>query len=439
MHLVGISFFTRAILGLVLRLKLLGGVSLEGPAGLLQGRVVQRRQLSVLALLAGSRAELLSRDKVSTMLWPEASSGQARSLLSDTLYVLRHSLPGDPIRVCGADIGIDTDLIWCDVIAFWRAVGAGAAVDAVALYEGPFLDGFHVSGAAEFERWVDGERGEVRRMARRSAHELMAGAEDSGDCAAAARWARRALNIDAYDELAARDLVRLLAAAGDRAGAIQAYESFASLLRDDLDLDVSPEMACIIDEIRDADGRASAAAVAAAGGTAEQRVGSLAVLPLENLSADPQQEYFVAGMQDALIGELARIDGLRVISRTSTLAFEGSGQPVPAIARALNVDAVLEGTVLRAGSRVRIQLQLIRARPSERHLWSEVYDRQIRDVLAVHREVTRAVAREISAQLTPHGEERVGRTRRVNPASYEAGQGGRHVRARAGRYADGGA
>lgn len=401
----------------MLRLKLLGGVSLEGPAGLLQGRGVQRRQLSLLAFLAGSRSELLSRDKVSAMLWPEASSARAGSLLSDTLYILRHSLPADPIRVSGAGLCLNKDLVWSDIVAFWRAIEAGDAAEAVALYEGPFMDGLHVNDGPEFERWVAGERGEVQRMARRSACELMAEAEDGGDCAAAVLWARRALAIDVYDELAARDLVRLLAAAGDRAGAIQAYESFASLLKDDLDLDVSPDMTSTIDGIRGGDGANAAAATA--GATAEQRIGSLAVLPLENLSADPEQEYFVAGMQDALIGELARIDGLRVISRTSTLAFRGSDEPLPAIAQELNVDAVLEGTVLRAGSRVRIQLQLIRARPTERHLWAEAYDRQIPDVLAVHREVTRAVAREISAQLRPGGEERLAQVRRVNPASYE--------------------
>lgn len=401
----------------MLRLKLLGGVSLEGPAGFLQGRAAQRRQLSLLAYLAGSRTELLSRDRIAAMLWPESPAGRARQLLSDSLHVLRKALGEDAIQISGADLGIDSGVMWCDVPAFWTAVEAGELCEAVALYEGPFLDGFHVSGAVEFERWVDGERGEVQRVARRSAGELAARAERAGDYTGASRWARRALAIDAYDERAAQDLVRLLAAAGDRAGAIQAYESFAGLFREDLELEVSAETAALIERIRDGDGGVMAAP---ATGATDRRVESLAVLPLENLSADPEQEYFVAGMQDALIGELARIDGLRVISRTSTLAFKDSGQPVPAIARALNVDAVLEGTVLRAGSRVRIQLQLIRARPTERHLWAEAYDRPIRDVLAVHREVTRAVAREISAQLTAGGEERLARTRRVNPASYEA-------------------
>ncbi|MGH7483521.1 MAG: BTAD domain-containing putative transcriptional regulator, partial [Longimicrobiales bacterium] len=387
-------------------MKLFGGVTLEGPGGLVRGRAVQRRQLSLLAVLAGSRAGLLSRDKVVALLWPELPASRARPLLSDAVHVLRKSLGEGAIRVSGADLGLNADVIWCDVPAFWAAVGQGDPAGAVALYEGPFLDGFHVSGAAEFERWVDGERAEVQRVARRAAGDLMMDAERAGDLTAAARWARRALTIEPYDETAAGDLIRLLAASGERAAALQAYESFSALLRDDLELDVAPETAALIAAIR-AD-------------ASEEPVRSLAILPLENLSTDPEQEYFVAGMHDALIGEIARIDGVRVISRTSTLAFRGGRESVPAIARALDVDAVLEGTVLRDGDCVRIQLQLIRARPEEQHLWAQAYDREIHDVLALHREVTRAIAREIRAQLTPGVEQRLARTRRVEPASYEA-------------------
>src|SRR5713226_7617908 len=113
---------------------------------------------------------------------------------------------------------------------------------------------------------------------------------------------------------------------------------------------------------------------------------SIAVLPFDNLTGDPGQEYFVDGMTDALITDLAQIATLRVISRASTLQYRGSRKPLPQIARELHVDAVVEGAVVRSGDRVRIDAQLIEA-ASDRHLWARSYDRQLRDVVALQGEV----------------------------------------------------
>ena len=116
------------------------------------------------------------------------------------------------------------------------------------------------------------------------------------------------------------------------------------------------------------------------GSTKHVKIQSLAVLPLENLSKDPEQEYFADGMTDELITDLAKIASMRVISRGSIIRYKGSKKPLPEIARELNVDAVVEGTVLRSGDRVRITAQLIHAQ-SDRHLWAESYERDLRDVL----------------------------------------------------------
>ena len=126
---------------------------------------------------------------------------------------------------------------------------------------------------------------------------------------------------------------------------------------------------------------------------------SLAMLPLENLSSDPAQEYFADGMTEALIGNLARIRALRVVSRTSVMRFKGSRTPLPEIARVLNVDAVIEGSVQRTGDRVRIALQLIHA-PTDTHLWAREYERELTDILKLQSEVARAVAEEIRIQVT---------------------------------------
>src|SRR5438105_4674331 len=155
------------------------------------------------------------------------------------------------------------------------------------------------------------------------------------------------------------------------------------------------------------------------------RMRSLAVLPLENLSHDPQQEYVAEGLTEALITTLAKVGELRVVSRTSAMLYKGIRKPLGEIARELEVDAIVEGTVLRAGRRVRLTAQLIDA-PNEMHLWAESYDRDLRDVLALQAEVAKAIAREIRVKLTPVDQARFAEVRAVDPDAYEAYLRGRY-------------
>jgi len=154
------------------------------------------------------------------------------------------------------------------------------------------------------------------------------------------------------------------------------------------------------------------------GGTGPGRIKSLAVLPLENLSGDPNQEYFADGMTEALIANLGKIGALRVISRQSVMRYKGSDKPLSEIARELNVDAVMEGSVLRVAERVRITAQLIGAVP-ERHLWADNYDRDFGDILILSSEVAQAIAHEIQVILTPEEETRLTSTRPVNPEAHD--------------------
>src|SRR2546429_4330006 len=133
---------------------------------------------------------------------------------------------------------------------------------------------------------------------------------------------------------------------------------------------------------------------------------SIAVLPLENLSHDPDQDYLADGMTEALITNLGKINSLNVISRTTVMHYKGAKKTLPEIARELDVDAVVEGTVLRSGSRVRVTANLLHA-PTDRHLWAESYERDLRDVLALQGEVARAIAEEVRVKLTP--KEEIGR------------------------------
>jgi serine/threonine protein kinase/tetratricopeptide (TPR) repeat protein len=155
-----------------------------------------------------------------------------------------------------------------------------------------------------------------------------------------------------------------------------------------------------------------------------QRPG-LAVLPLGNFSGDP--EYFVDGMTDCLISSLADIRAVRVISRQSVMRYKGSSNPLPQIARELGVNLIVQGSVMRAGNRVRVTAQLIRAAP-EQQLWARIYERDFRDVLSLQREVAEAIAQEIKVKLEPADRKRLAASRPVDPEAYDAYLRGRHAR-----------
>jgi len=159
--------------------------------------------------------------------------------------------------------------------------------------------------------------------------------------------------------------------------------------------------------------------------SAAMPVHSLAILPLENLSGDSEQEYFADGMTDDLITQLAKVSSLRVISRTSIMRLKGTRKSLSDIARELNVDAVVEGTVTHSSERVRVTVQVVRANP-EQHLWAESYDRPLGDVVLLQGELANEISRAIRVQLTPQEQVRLASARSVNPDAFEACLKGRY-------------
>lgn len=159
--------------------------------------------------------------------------------------------------------------------------------------------------------------------------------------------------------------------------------------------------------------------------TIPRAIHSIAVLPLESLSPDPEQEYFADGITDELITVLAKVSSLRVISRTSVQQYKRAREPLPEIARKLNVDAVVEGTILRWEGRVRITAQLLDAR-TEAHLWAESYERDLGDVMKLQAEITQAIARQINVRLSSEDQSRLKSAGRVNPAAHESYLKGRY-------------
>src|SRR6202162_2427630 len=146
---------------------------------------------------------------------------------------------------------------------------------------------------------------------------------------------------------------------------------------------------------------------------------SLAVLPLENLSRDPEQEYFADGMTDELTTELAHITALRVVSRTSAMRYKRTTKTLPQIARELQVDGVIEGSVLRSGGSVRINTQLVQAE-TDKQLWAHSYQRELKDVLQLQGELAHDIAGQIKIKVTPQEQLRLATTRTVDPGSHEA-------------------
>lgn len=152
---------------------------------------------------------------------------------------------------------------------------------------------------------------------------------------------------------------------------------------------------------------------------------SLAVLPLQNLSGDPAQEYLADGLTEELVTDLAQLHGLRVISRTSSMRYKGTQNPLPEIARELGVDGIVEGSVSRSGERVRIHVQLIRA-SEDVHIWASTYEGDAHDILGLQQGAAQAIAQAIRVRLSPEEEERLTTVRLINPAAHEAYLKGRY-------------
>jgi DNA-binding SARP family transcriptional activator/TolB-like protein/Tfp pilus assembly protein PilF len=231
-------------------LRFLGGASLEGSDGPIVGRATQRHRLALLALLT-LEARGMSRDKLVAFLWPERSDAKGRHALSDSIYRINKAL-GDNAIISVGDQGVrlNHDTIPSDVAAFREALAGGDWKRAVAVYGGPFLDGFHLSRSIEFDRWADVQR---QRLARSYAEALESLADErstGGDLGGAvAAWRRRAA-LEPYDSRVALRLMRALEAQGNPAGALGHAQAHAELLQRDLDAEPDPQVAAAAAQIR---------------------------------------------------------------------------------------------------------------------------------------------------------------------------------------------
>jgi len=388
---------------------------LLGPLGLLDsarrpltGFLSGSKRVAVLAYLATApNGSLRRRDALMGLFWPESDDARARSALRSALHTIRREV-GDVVETRGGDeVGVRPGALRCDVCAFRDLLAAGRRAEAMALYRGDLLAGFHLSGAPDFERWLDRERTALRAQAHRAAAALSQEARDAADCDTAVHWARQAVRLEPYDERSIRRLLECLDAAGDRAAALQVYETFAAELARELAMEPSTETRTLIAAMRGpivkaparapsrrsrvdaadtgaapapARGRrawimaaATAAVLAAIGLTIhlDSHAGSastaetVAILPFNVDAAAVPLRYLREGMVDLLASELSGNRGLRAVEPRVSIAaarsLDGSGDTAGAaqrVAQRLGAAEDLTGQIVGRAQRMVVQVTL---------------------------------------------------------------------------------
>ena len=439
----------------MLHLKTFGGLSATIDDAPVNGAAQQRKTLALLALLAAAGRTGLSRDKLVAYLWPEADAEHARGLLKQACYALRRDLREPDLLLGTTQLRLNPDVIASDVQAFEAALERGDAAQAAELYGGPFLDGFYLSDAAEFERWVEAERRRLREHATAALERLATEAAKAGEHTAASAWWRRLAALDPLNSRVTLGLMHALAAAGDRAGALQAAGVHERLLREELGVALDPAVVELTERLRaDAERsprlRRPAAPEPAAteavppGGDAATELGALArkrggvavavvvaglltggwflfrapfrahsaatarapsrivVLPFANLGP-AGQEYFTDGVTEEITARLAAVGDLRVIGSTSATTYKGTKKTILDIGRELRVAYILEGSVRWEKSpdgraRVRVTPQLVSTADGT-HLWAEVYDEPLDEIFRVQSDIAQKVVQALDLTL----------------------------------------
>ncbi len=445
--------------------RMLGSVELRDSQGRELDAILRRpKLLALLGYLTIARPwGFQRRDTLVALLWPELDHAHARNALNQAVHALRQALGREALRARGEEeVGTSDEDISCDVREFEAALEADQAEQALELYRGSLFNGFHLSEVPEFERWLDEERERVRRRACGGAQLLIDRDQTARNLVGAARWAQRLTELSPFDESAVQRLVELLDRAGDRAGAVRAYQEFARRLGRDLEVEPSAATRLVMEGIRTrqpAEGvdAAKSAAGAALGErvpaleparsdqnrdaaarrppTARRRhplglalvvvgllasgwllIGRLAgahvaktrepktlvVLPFANLGPTGDQ-YFTDGVTEEITARLSAIGDLRVIASTSANLYRNGRKGIREIGAELGADYVLEGSVrwersAQGPARVRVTPQLITTADAT-HLWAEVYDEPLDEIFRVQGDIAQKVVRALDVRL----------------------------------------
>ena len=357
----------------MLQLQVLGSPTVTANGGTCGGAAAQRKALALLGLLAAAGRRGISRDRVLAMLWPEASADRANHRLTQLLYSLRRDLGAPELFLGSADLRLNPVVLATDLDAFTAGLEAGEFDRAVAEYGGPFLDGFFLSGAPQFEHWVEEERARLAQRYSSALEALARSAATEGDLIVAAGWWRQLAQVEPLNARVAVAYMEALGAAGDRPAALRVARAYETLLREEFDVGPDPSVLAVAERLRRLPSSPA-----------------IAVLPFTNLTPEGEAAYFSDGLAEELTNTLARVKGLRVASRTSVHALLGKGLDAREIGERLGVGALLEGTVRKVGSRVRLSVRLVNAADGCQ-LWSEAYERTMEDIFALQEELSAAV------------------------------------------------
>lgn len=443
---------------IVFTLRLFGGFWLEGPSGPLDGRVLQRRQASLLALLGATSGAVATRDWLLLRFCPDLPDARARRRLSDALYVIRKEVGEGAVRSHGDQLRLDGGVVRCDVQRFLSRLAGHDREGALALYGGPFLDGFHGVETGEFEGWQHRRRERLALLAARAAGELSLEAEATGDLEAALRWERRRGEIEPYDEPSVRRRLLLLDRLGNRGEALTEYEAFRTELASAFQVRPSAETRRVVQALRGEDSRPlegrtarperpgrrpGAEEMAAArrpagerpsrrpagpamawpdlgGGNGRRWATAAAVVVLFALAAwldleeastgsgggapkavavlafeDLTEEPDGKAVSAGLTRHLiSRLSALEEVDVAATGSVTGPDSWREGPGGAPGVDCVVEGDVQRDGSRLRVGVRLVDVR-TERNLWARVFHGDVRRLLDLENAVARAVGEAI--------------------------------------------
>ena len=234
----------------MVRLRVLGGFALDERSGAPAPALPKRRAQAALAVLAVCGDLGCTRERLLALLWPESDEASARHGLRDVLHAIRRALGPEAVPASGSHLRLDSAVVSSDARSFTEALGSGRPADAVGVYGGPLLDGFHVDDAPEFERWLDGERTRLAREYGEALKQLATAAERAGDWGEAAEWWARGVEHDPLNSHLVLQQARVLATMGDRANAIKVVEGHAQRLREEFDLEPDREILATIERIR---------------------------------------------------------------------------------------------------------------------------------------------------------------------------------------------
>jgi TolB-like protein/Tfp pilus assembly protein PilF len=412
----------------MLELLLLGPPELlDADGNALPTVLAQPKRFALLAYLAAARPlGFHPRDSLLALFWPEFDGPHARGALSSAVYFLRRALGRDVIVSRGGSIAVDPQCLRCDAVSFRNAVSDGARKAALEAFRGGLLPGFFITGAPEFQRWLDLEREALRREASGAAWALAEELENAGDGAGARHWGERALRLSPYDENVLRRQLALLVRLDDWAAAIRAFNAFSRRLRRELGVDPSPATCAMVAAIRAPPSpEAPPPASLMAGVVRTSSNGSLsvptepvvAVVPFRAIGPGDDAGWLAEGLTEDIINQLAKFEGLRVISRASAMRLRRHDGETPRdLARQLGATLVLTGSVRETDGRMRVSARLIDPR-ADQHLWAETYDRQGEDDLELEVEIAREIAQTLGARITPDQRSRIGTLATTNPSA----------------------